>query len=140
MGFGAGPMQEGVVVNPADALLAQNPDLSMAQDIHAIKERYVLPPGLFSVQVNLAQNQAQKIDLSQREFNALLFTVNSGVLFYWFGDYSTVNGVAQSFSHGVVSAGVLPQSQQIVIPPGAYIITVQANGGAATGYVTAMAL
>src|SRR5690242_16127888 len=58
MGFGAGPMQEGVVVNPADALLAQNPDLSMAQDIHAIKERYVLPPGLFSVQVNLAQNAA----------------------------------------------------------------------------------
>lgn len=138
--YGTGESVEGVVVSEQDAQQALNPLASIAKDIHAIEERYCLAPGLYAVQVSLAQNAALKIDLSQRQFNALLFTVNAGILFYWFGDFTNVNGVAQTLSHGVVSAGVIPQSQQIVLPPGNYVITLQANGGAASGYVTAMAL
>ena len=140
VGFGTAPHDEGVVASPADAELAQNPAQSMAEDIRAIKDRYVLPGGLLPVQINLAQNQAVKVDVSQWQTNAILVTANSGVLFFWFGDFTTVNGVAQTFSHGVVSAGIAPVSQTIPLPPGAYIFTIQANGGAATGYATPMAL
>lgn len=139
-GFGAGPREEGVVVNPADIEQYQHPEISIAKNIQEIHDRYVLPPGLFSAQVNLTQNSMVKVDLSQRDFNALLITVNSGILFGWFGDFTSANGQAQTFSHFAISAGIVPGSQVIPMPPGRYVITLQANGGAATGYLTAMAL
>ena len=135
-GFGTGPKEEGVVVSPSDQPTPQRE----SDDIHAIRERYVLPPTVFPAQVNLAQNAMLKIDMSQYSINAILVTANTGVIFGWFGDFTSANGQAQTFSHFVVSAGIAPASQTIPLPPGNYIVTLQANGGAATGYITAMAL
>lgn len=140
VGFGSGSDLEGVVVSPADAAAAQNPSEAIAADIHAIRDRYVLPPNVFPAQINLAQNVALKIDLSQQTINGFYITVNSGVIFAWVGDFSTVNGVAQTLSHFAISAGVVPETQFFPLPPGNYIITLQANGGAATGYFLSVAL
>ena len=138
--FGTGHQDEGVVVSPQDAEQAQNPLESMAYDIHQIEQKYVLPPVNFPVQVNLTTNSTLKIDCSQYTTNALLVTVNTGVIFVWLGDFTNANGVAQSFSHMVFSAGIVPVTQVIPLPPSQYIFTVQANGGAATGYITPLAL
>jgi hypothetical protein len=139
--FGTGPKSEGVVVTPADLLAAQQPVESIAKDIHAIRERYVLQNGIYAVQFTLAASRAMKIDLSQSINNAFTLTVTTGGVNLWFGDYSSVDRQTGSIPHLLLSAAIVPQSQVFAVPPGNYVITLQAfDTGAVTGYLLAMAL
>ena len=139
--FGTGQGDEGVVISPDVQQLMQDPQRSGANDLHRIAERYCLPPTLPRQPFNLAAaNAVQKCDFSQVTINGLVITVATGVAFVYLGDYSGFAGVAGPVPDFVVSAGVVPTTCQFALPPGQYIITVQANGAAATGVILGMAL
>lgn len=134
LGFGTNRRPEGVEVRPA----IRDPGSQMAEDIHALKERYVQPQ-LFQPQtLTLAASgpaQAAKIDFSQMKVNALLVSVISGTVNLWFGDY-TAN--VSSPPHGQFSA--LGAPSQLMLPLGGYVFTLASLGGAAVVTVIPMAL
>src|SRR5690242_17841234 len=134
--FGTGQGDEGVVVSPDVQQLMNDPARSGANDLHRIAERYCLPATLPRQPFTLtAANAVQKCDFSQQTINALVITVATGVAFVYLGDYTGFAGVAGPTPDFVVSAGVVPITAQYALPPGQYIVTVQANGAASTGVV-----
>lgn len=139
VGFGMGANTEGLVPTVQE-LEGIPPAEQMAADIHAIKERYVLAAGLRSDPFSVIQNGVQKFDYSQTEYNALMVTVTSGVVFIYLGDATMFGGAVGPPPPIVQSAGIVPTTQTYPLPPGNYIVCVQGNGGAAAGCLTPMAL
>ncbi len=111
-------------------------------DMHAIRERYVLPTVNNPQTFSLAANRAMRFDLRMQTLNALLITVQSGVLFGYFGDFMTNDNRTPTTPHFIVSAGVVPGSQTIPLPPDdTYIITLQEGAaGTVIGCLTPQAL
>lgn len=139
IGFGTGQGTEGVVVSPELIKEEENPQGASAEYLREIRDRYVLPGGMYVNPFNLALNTSQKVDCSQTVYNAFLLTVTAGVARVFFGDYT--GGAVGAAPHFVLSSAVSPVSQIVPIPPGQYIFTVQADGsGTCTGCFTPMAL
>lgn len=135
-GWGTGRGNEGLIpqrpATPEDAV----------DYLKEIRDRYVQPGTLDTRPFDLGANEGLRINMTPAPVNALLITVISGTIFGYFGDYSSQFNRAPAIPHFSVSAGVVPTTVQIAIPPGnEYIICVQEpNGATATGCITPMAL
>lgn len=141
IGFGTGQGTEGVVVSPDILKEQENPEGAMAEYLREIRDRYVLPGGMQTNQFFLAANVAQKFDFSQQVYNAFTLTVIQGVCLVYFGDYSGVTGTTGNIPHIVVSGAIAASSQQFALPPGNFIITLQAdNTSQCQGCIIPMAL
>jgi len=121
----------------ARGLRADQPLPSQGDDLNAIRKRYCGPKTLSVQNVALAQNQAQRFDLTGTPINQIILTGNTGQINGYFGDYTSGNGQAPVTPHFVASAAIVPVTEVISLPPGDdYIFTLQASGGASTGTVT----
>ncbi len=116
------------------------PDPSRA--LEDIRDRYCLPTVNVPTGFSLGPLIAQRYDYRNQNLNALLITVTSGVLYGYFGDFTTQSGKTPTFPHFVVSSGVVPGSQTFPLPPSdGYIITLQEPAGSTVvGCITAQAL
>ena len=140
-GFGTGSGDEGVVVTPDVLKQEANPLAAIAEYLRQLRDRICLPPAFPRQPFQLAAaNAMQKCDFSQATINAITVTVSSGVVNVYLGDLSGLSGTAGPVPDYTVSAGVVPTTAQFAIPPGQYILTVQASGGAANGVLTGQAL
>lgn len=138
-GFGTQPFpigDQGVEANVPD----QEPFEQMAQDIHAIKTRYVQPQTIEPIPQNFTAYQAIPFKMTGTLLNAIMVTVASGVLYGYFGDFSSQSGKAPPTPHFCVSAGVVPVTTVFVLPPGDnYTFTLQeGNNSTAAGCITPM--
>jgi hypothetical protein len=141
-GFGIGAEGQGFdpEAKQRHPLPPGGPEQVMAEDIHAIKTRYVQPkvwdPQIFGP---VAANATVKVDRSQTTINLLQIAVPSssaGSVRAWIGDYT--GGGQPLVGHFEVGPGV---TQQFMIPPGLdYVFTLQAIGGIASFCVTTAAL
>ena len=139
IGFGTGSGTEGVVVSPDILKEEENPGKASAEYLREIRDRYVLPGGMYPTPFNLLTSGNVKIDCSQTVYNAFLLTVTTGVAQVFFGDYT--NGAVGAQPHFTLSSAVSPVSQVVPIPPGQYVFTIQADtSGACNGCFTPMAL
>ena len=139
IGFGTGNATEGVVVSPDILKEEENPEKAAAEYLREIRDRYVLPGGMFPTPFNLATSGNVKIDCSQTIYNAFLLTVTTGVAQVFFGDYT--NGAVGAQPHFTLSAAISAVSQVVPVPPGQYVFTIQADtSGACNGCFTPMAL
>lgn len=139
IGFGTGHGTEGVVVSPEVLKEEEQPEKASAEYLREIRDRYVLPGGMYPNPFNLLTSGNTKIDCSQTVYNAFLLTVTTGVAQVFFGDYT--GGAVGAQPHFTLSAAVSPISQVVPIPPGQYVFTIQADtSGACSGCFTPMAL
>jgi len=141
VGFGAGNTAEteGVVVSPDIIKEEMHPEQAAAEYLREIRDRYVLPGGMFPTPFNLAASGNTKVDCTQTEYNAFLLTVTLGVAQVFFGDYT--NGAVGAQPHFTLSSAISPISQTVPIPPGCYVFTIQADtSGPCNGCFTPMAL
>jgi hypothetical protein len=137
-GFGAAAGlagDQGIEVTPGDLKISENPMGNMAQDIHAIRERYDQPTSIDSVTFNLLTGVTSKLDRSMTTLTSVMISVITGTVNFWFGDFTTVSG---GTPHAQFTA--TGQPFQMVLPPQGYIFTFQADGGAADFTVHLMAL
>lgn len=141
IGFGTGQGTEGVVASPEILKEQENPGQASAEYLREIRDRYVLPGGMETRQFFLAANAAQKFDFSQTVYNAFTLTVIQGVCLVYFGDYTGLTGTTGNIPHIVVSGAIAAATQQFALPPGNFIITVQAdNTSQCQGCLIPMAL
>ena len=139
VGFGTGQGTEGLVVSPDILKEQERPEQAAAEYLREIRDRYVLPGGMFPTPFNLLTSGNTKIDCSQTVYNAFLLTVTSGVAQVFFGDYT--NGAVGAQPHFTLSAAISAVSQVVPLPPGQYVFTIQADtSGACAGCFTPMAL
>ncbi len=132
-GFGAVPGSVG------DQGIAPGAPVSvetMARDIRAIRERYVVPTLYNPISVNIAAaNLTSYEDLSAAPFNAVLINVTTGVLDLFLGEFSGVTSSTQApITVGTGIPVVVP------VPYQGYKLVFRANGGAVAAVVTPMAL
>lgn len=125
VGFGNEPVGRG-----PRGLRGDQPPPAQSDDIHAIKERYCGPGTLNPQPFSFAANQGQRFDLTGTPVNAIILTATSGQVNLYFGDNTSAFGKAAVNPHVVLSAGVIPQTLVVPIPPGnSYIITLQEGAG-----------
>jgi len=105
--------------------------------MHAIRVRYCGPKALSIHNVALAANQAVRFDLTGTAVNQIILTSATGQINGYFGDYTSGTGKTAVVPHFVGTAGVVPNTEIISIPPAEdYIFTLQEGAGAtATGTV-----
>lgn len=128
-GFGIGPPGRG-----PQGLRADQPPPSTADDLHAIRVRYVGPKTLSIQNVSLASNQAVRFDLTGTPVNAIILTTAVGQINVYIGDYTSGTGRPAVTPHMVGSAGIVANSETFPLPPaGDYIFTVQEGTGAVGG-------
>jgi hypothetical protein len=128
-GFGMGPSGYG-----PKGLRADQPPPNQADDLHAIRVRYVGPKTLSVQNINLAANAAIRFDLTGTPVNAVILTTATGQLNLYFGDYTSGAGKAAVTPHVVGTASIVANSEVIPIPPAQdYIFTVQEGAAAAGG-------
>lgn len=141
IGFGTGEGTEGVVVSPDILKEETNPAGASAEYLREIRDRYVLPGGMETNPFLLAANVAKKFDFSQTVYNSFTLTVIQGVCLVYFGDYTGLTGTTGNIPHIVVSGAIAAASQQFALPPGNFIITLQAdNTSQCQGCLIPMAL
>src|SRR5436309_3214305 len=135
VGFGNEPPGRG-----PRGIRADVPPPSQADDLHAIRVRYVGPPTLQPQPISFAANNGQRYDLTGTAVNQIVLTTLTGQINGYFGDFSSGFGKAATLPHIVGSASIAPNTEVISIPPSeSYIITLQEGAGStATGYVTFM--
>lgn len=124
-------MAYGAVPGPDEGIGVPTSPPDFNDDIHAIRERYVIP----KINTPLADTYgafiAKRFDARNQKINAMLVSVRSGTLFGYFGDFTTNSGKTPTTPHFIVSASITPQSQTIPIAPDdQYIITLQEGLGA----------
>lgn len=134
---------------PSEAAPADTADLeivnrlaSINRHLERLDEKFVQAPALDAQTFNLAVTEARRFDFTARWINGLIVTAEFGVLFVYFGDYTSQSKRLTTAPHLVVSAQIQPTSQQFALPPAyGYIITVQATTfGPAGGSVIPMFL
>ena len=135
-GFGSLPGAAGVP-EPQDP--ANQAD-QVADDIHSIRVKYVDGQTNFKQPLNLAANAGVRVDMQGQKVNAILLTVATGVIFGYLTDQSPQFGAPAFLPDFCVSAGVVPTTVEIVIPPREdYTLSFQEGaGGTATGVARAM--
>jgi len=114
-----------------------------ADDLHAIRERYVIPVVNTPQPFQLSPLFAGRIDLRNQKINAFTLTVRVGTVNVYLGDFTTNSGRPPTEPHFIVSAGIQRTTQTIPLAPSdQYIITLQEPDGIATafGCFTAQAL
>ncbi len=131
-GFGMEPVGRG-----PRGLRADQPPPNQSDDMHAIRVRYCGPKALSIHNVALAANQAVRFDLTGTAVNQIILTSATGQINGYFGDYTSGTGKTAVVPHFVCTAGVVPNTEIISIPPAEdYIFTLQEGAGAtATGTV-----
>lgn len=112
---------------------------SIAKDIHAIRERAVLPPYEQKKILNLAASGPSSIDVMDtlgNVCNSLIVSVITGTLNVFLGDDATSSGTAiPDFQFTNVG-----QPVQILLPPKKRRFSFQASGGACTAKAIALAI
>ena len=136
MGFGSQPGLFGDLGLRVDRPRGEGAVDEMAIGIRAIAERFCLPKFLsINPFAFTAANQSQQFDLNTAAINSFVITVVTGTVSIWLGNNPSPTGVG--LPHFQFGPGV---SQQILLPPGGYVFTLQSTGGAASGVFTPMAL
>lgn len=123
-------------------LRADQPPPNQGDDLHAIRVRYCGPKTLSAQVFNLATNQAIRFDLTGTPINGILLTTMTGQANGYFSDTTNNNDRPATTPGFVGTAGIVPNTEFIPLPPAAdYIITLQegaAAAGGATGSITFM--
>lgn len=143
-GFGSLPGD----VRSGDAGVPVPPDPAEQQqqfsdDIHAIRKKYVDDATNVTIPISVAANAGVRQDMQGQMVNSIILTVQSGLVFGYLTDQSPNFGKAAFVPDFVCSAGIVPTSVQIMVPPrDDYILSFQEGGGstAATGKARAMKL
>jgi hypothetical protein len=136
-GWGTGTGPEGVI--PEEPLQPED----LINDIREIRKKYVVPGTMNTRDMALTAYQAKVIDMTATPVNAIIVTIASGVVYGYFGDYSSQTGKAPNGApHFVADASISPNTQTIPIPLGnEWKFTVQeAANSTAEICVTPMAL
>lgn len=129
-GWGTGTGPEGVIPEPP-----VTPE-DMINDIRLIRQKYVISGTFYTQDFDLTAFQARKVEMRPAQVNAIIFTVVSGIVFLYFGDYTNQNGLSPNYAHFALDASVGPVSQVIPIPLGEeWVFTVQ-EAAAATAVCT----
>jgi hypothetical protein len=144
IGFGTQPApagDQGVEVRQWDVPPAEQ----TADDLHAIRERYVVPRALVAAPFNFTTAyDAQRINQQNTRINGVYLTVTSGRVYLYVGDMTSGKGKAPTLAAPVFvgDASIVPNTQFFPLPPGEdYIFTVQeANNSTAAGVVIPVAL
>lgn len=137
--FGAGPFPQGVVIDPDDQSMQDNPGLYAARYLQRIAERYDLPRYRDSIQLNLTA-QGGQLGVVYRQVppnvvNAFTLTVVSGTIGVWLGDQQPSPPTLPDFQ---VLAG---STIQVFLPPAPWDFTLASlNATAATGVFIRMAV
>lgn len=128
-GFGNEPIGRG-----PKGLRADQPPPSPNDDIHAIRQRFCGPKTLSPQNISLTTNQAVRFDFTGTPINAFILTTSTGQINMYFGDFTSGSGKAAVTPHVVGTAGIVPNTEVIPVPPATdYIITVQEGAAAAGG-------
>lgn len=126
-GFGTGHGTEGLT--PETPLEPQD----LIDDIRLIREKYCIAGTFYTRDFDLTAYQAAKLEMRPAPCNAILFTVTSGIVYLYFGDYTSQNGEAPRYAHLALDSTIGPVSQVVPLPTGEeWTFTVQeaANGTA----------
>jgi hypothetical protein len=106
------------------------PPPNQSDDLHQIKERYCGPGTLVPQPFSFTANQGQRFDLTGTAINAIILTAMTGQVNLYFGDNTSQFGKAATLPPVVLSAGIIPQTLIVPVPPGnGYIITLQEGAG-----------
>jgi hypothetical protein len=109
----------------------------LVDDIHRIEQKYVEGHTNFRQVLQLAANGVQRIDMQGQRVNAIILNVKTGDIGVYLFDCSGNVGQPAFLADFEVSAGVAPNTNQIMIPErDDYVFTCQeANNAAATGVI-----
>ena len=144
-GFGSQPGDFG----DAGIEIPPPPDNEFEQlvgDIHRIKQKYVDGATNFRREIRLAANATysptQELDFTSQVVNSVILTVATGVIFFYTFDVSNNNGNPALLPDLAVSAGVVPNTVQIMLPErDDYKFGIQEGAGStATGVIRVLKL
>lgn len=140
VGFGTGEQGYGPVGVDIPAPLENGED-QLVNDIHAMRQRICDNPTLQRIPCQFTAAYAgSKQDMTGLEINSVIITVTSGVIYGFLSDQSSnFLKTVSPLPDWVVSAGVVPTTQQFMFPVGRnYILTFQeGNNSTANGSVMA---